>query len=595
MHHRWGLAAAIGVGLVAAKLTLSEGLPYGHDSSLHLYRAVVWNFLIQHTLEFRWCPFLSYGYGSPLFNYYPPLFYVFSQSFLQAGLEPMLGLRMVLGLALVGASVGMYAWVSDLFGPGPAIVAATAFTFSPYAMCTLLNRASFPEVVNLAWMPWGAWALHRYAGGRGLAYAAFSTVVTAAALLSHLFSVYLFIASMLVYVIGLSSLPGNHVQATANRASFGQKLRYLKRLWELGWPIVLGLGLAAFFWLPAMWEVGWVQVERMLLIADPAAGQGLVPLWQVFAAPLLPDASLPVAVVPPRLSGVAALLGLVGAVSGFVALRSGALKMHLVAGIVVVGLAGFMHTPASRWLWQNLPLLRLGQFPFRFLSAGGLWLALLAGSGAGALLATLPAEEMPGFRNRLPGIALVLGLSLALAAYSLGWPSVAVHPPGMPTDLAAALSFEREPTTMGLQTGGEYRIRTVRELPPPESGPGLDSLRLDAASLPAGARVVAADYDWFRYSLTIESPRPFQAIFRTFDFPGWQARVDGRRVPITPTYPVGLISLPVRAGRQQVELAFGSTPVRAIGTGLSLASVFGLAGVFVLSLRRRQNHGLNAV
>jgi hypothetical protein len=531
--HSWGLVAAIGVGLVAVILTVAQGLPYGHDSVLHLYRVVTWDFLIRHSLQFRWCPFLGYGYGSPLFNYYPPLLYALTQLFLLAGLKPMLALRVILGLALVGGATGMYCWTRDLLGPGPGVVAATAFVFSPYVMCTLLNRASFPGVLNLAWMPWGAWTLHRYASGRGLACGALCAVIVAATLLTHLFSAYLFIASLLAYVFGLSLFSGEVSDTRiVGRSPSKASLYYLNRLLRLSWPIGLGLGLSAFFWLPAVREVGRVQIERMLLIADPSTGQGLMLPWEVFAGPILPDDSIPVAAIPPRLNGIAAGLAFVGIVSGLIALRSRSLKIHLTVGVIVVGLAVFMHTPASRWLWQTVPLLRLTQFPFRFLSVASLWLALLAGAGSAALLAVLSPGEKAGAWNLPVTIGLVLGLCLILALYALGWPSIAYHRPDMPTSLDAALQFERDPTTMGLQTGGEYRIRTVSELPPPESGPGINQSRLDVASLPAGARVVDAHYDWSHYTVVIDSPQPFQVIFRTFDFPGWWAAVNGQRVSI---------------------------------------------------------------
>ncbi len=107
----------------------------------------------------------------------------------------------------------------------------------------------------------------------------------------------------------------------------------------------------------------------------------------------------------------------------------------------------------------------------------------------------------------------------------------------------------------------------------------MDGPRLDVGSLPAGVQVLQAEYAWLRYRLTLDSPQPFQAVFRTYTFPGWAATVGGYPVPITPTTPYGLISLPVPAGRQQVEVAFGSTPARTLAAGLSLASALGLAAL----------------
>ena len=596
----WGLWAAVGVGVVAVRLTVARGLPYGHDSEFHLYRQVTWDALIRHgTLYTRWIPFLGYGYGFPLSNYYPPLLYYVTEPFQLLGLDAPMALCLTLGLALVGAAVGIYAWVRDLFGSGPGVVAATAYVFSPYVMYTLINRASFSEMVALAWMPWGVWALRRYTVERRLAYGIGSALIVAAMLLSHLFTAYLFIASLLVYALALSCVMPNE-----KRPRCTQRLAAFLRLL---WPMALGLGLAAFMWLPAMAESNLIQIERVLLIADPAKGDGLLPLAQVLGGPLLPNRTLPVAVVPPSLSSAAIVLALVGLVTGWVALRSRELKAHLLVAVGITVVAVGMVTPTAQWLWRTVPLLRLSQLPHRFLSAGSLWLALLAGAGVAAILALLAPTErhLHSRRGRsaaqvqvlaqpnkkrepislrpwpqLAATGSVIGACLALSLYALGWPGVAIHPPDLRTDLEAALRFERETEALGLVAAGEYLPKTVQERPAAATGPSLADPRLEAASLPKGARAVDERYDWFAYNVTLESQVPFRAVFKTFYFPGWQAAVNGRAVPIAPTDPYGLISLDIPAGQSQITVRFGTplkgvlgtTPTRAIAAGLSAVS-----------------------
>lgn len=574
----WGLLAAAGVGLAATWLTVARGLPFGADSKYHLYRLVESHYLNQHGLIFsRWSPYLGFGYGFPMFNFHPRLLFYLAELFLLAGLGPIQALQVSLGVVIIAGALGTYFWVEDLFGPGPGLVAATAFLFSPYVMYTLLVRAGFPEILALAWMPWGLWALFRYVTRRSLVYGLAAAAILAAILLSHLFSAYLFIATSLLYVtgLGLTSFSPQHKP---------DRLRLLSLL-GLSWPLGLGLGLAAFFWLPAMGEANLIQIKRLLTLGDPGAGQGLVPLWQVFVGPVLPKASTPGTAASPRLSWFAIGLGLVGAVSGWVALRSRALKLTLLVGSVVILLAVFMLTPASRWLWSTLPLLHLIHFPIRFLGVASLWLALLAGAGAGSLLALLPAGEtldrrrMPGIWRGLTAVVLVAGLSLALALYAVDWPAVTYHPPNVTNDLAVAMRFERESGAMGFMARSEYLPKTVAKHPPAESGPGVGQGRLVVESLPVGARLVTAQYDLLDYSITIDSPQPFQAIVNTFYFPGWWAEINGQRVPIIPTEPYGLISLNVPAGQQHIEVGFGSTPIRDGATGLSLVSALCLAAL----------------
>jgi uncharacterized membrane protein YfhO len=61
---------------------------------------------------------------------------------------------------------------------------------------------------------------------------------------------------------------------------------------------------------------------------------------------------------------------------------------------------------------------------------------------------------------------------------------------------------------------------------------------------------------------SFDSPQPFQAVFHTFYFPGWQARVDGQPAAIAPVTERGLIGVTVPMGRHHLLLQFGETPVR---------------------------------
>jgi uncharacterized membrane protein YfhO len=56
-------------------------------------------------------------------------------------------------------------------------------------------------------------------------------------------------------------------------------------------------------------------------------------------------------------------------------------------------------------------------------------------------------------------------------------------------------------------------------------------------------------------------------------FPGWQAKVDGRKVSIDPDSTNGLITFPITKGRHSITVYFGETLQRWIADGISLLSV----------------------
>lgn len=58
-------------------------------------------------------------------------------------------------------------------------------------------------------------------------------------------------------------------------------------------------------------------------------------------------------------------------------------------------------------------------------------------------------------------------------------------------------------------------------------------------------------------------------------FPGWVARVDGKKIDVFPSGPLGLVT--VRAPQDKnVVLSFEDTPVRKIGNIVSLVALLGL-------------------
>lgn len=571
----WGPLAVLGLGLLATWLTLAQGLPRGADSSFHLYRLVERHHLISQGVLFsRWSPWLGNGYGFPLYNYYPPLLYYLAEPLLLLGLGPVVALRIVLSLALMGAGLGMYCFVRDIFGAGPGIAAAAAYVFSPYLMYTLTTRAGFPEILALAWMPWALWAFGRHANSHSRRFGVLATVLLAAILLTHLFSAFAFLASLSLWASLLATLG-------RTRSCF------VRRLLALMWPLGLGLVLAAFFWLPAIGEADLVQLERAVEeIADPSRGQGLLTPRMIFIDPLPQKRGLAEASIPPRLNGLTLGLALFGAIAGLSALRPRPQRRHVLTGLLVVGGALFMLTPASRWLWQTIPMLRLAQFPFRFLGVGGLWLSLLVGAGVSAAFALLACLNLAGVCRGLATTSLAILVCVGMMLYVFGQSPAAVYSPETPTDLKDSLEFEQGSGMIGLVAASEYLPKTVRALPSGQMQPSTNYPRLEAATLPKDAYVVTAHYAPLHYEILVESARPFRAVLNTFYFPGWWATAGGKPLTIQPTDPHGLISLVVPAGRQQIEVGFGPTLVRSASTGLSLLGLTVAMALLAVASRR---------
>jgi uncharacterized membrane protein YfhO len=69
-----------------------------------------------------------------------------------------------------------------------------------------------------------------------------------------------------------------------------------------------------------------------------------------------------------------------------------------------------------------------------------------------------------------------------------------------------------------------------------------------------------------------------------FYFPGWKAYVNGKEVKPQLSRQ-GLMQIRLPKGRFQVELKFGSTPVRILGNSLSLVGLLALGWMLLRAAR----------
>ena len=69
--------------------------------------------------------------------------------------------------------------------------------------------------------------------------------------------------------------------------------------------------------------------------------------------------------------------------------------------------------------------------------------------------------------------------------------------------------------------------------------------------------------------------------FSTFYYPGWEARIDGRRCDIAIDKGNGSIVIEVPEGRHKIELSFRDTPVRYYGKVISVISLILISLVYI--------------
>lgn len=514
------------------------GLPRSNDHLPHLYRALQLAELLRAGVWLpRWAPDLAFGYGYPVFNFFPYLAHLLIAGLHLLGPDLLTAYKLITAATIVGSAWAAFMFARELWGEAGGLAAGVAYAYSPYVLYDVHIRGSVPETLALMLMPLALRHLRRAARDGSPHSVAWAALAIAGCLLAH-------------NGVSLQALPFLGLYGLAEAWQAGR--------WRApGWYGAFGLALllSAFFWLPALAESPLVQIERGTLNGGMLYTENFLSLGELLAYPRLPvDPDL---LNPPvvRALPAAALI-----LAGLAVLRRWPTaprpeRLGLAFLALAAGVASVLIHPISRPLWEALPLLRLTLFPWRLLGPISLFVAVLAG----AL-----------FTSNRPGWALPLALT-GLVIAGLPFASPPVEPLPAPLTLAGLAAFEIPPDFIGTTTVGEYLPDTVQQLPADAANRrGLEARQRFTAP---GAEVIEAVRTPLRAEFEVTARQPVAFTFQHFFFPGWTATLDGQPLPVQVTAPEGLMQATVPVGTHRLVFAFGSTPVRDLGQALSLAGV----------------------
>ena len=103
----------------------------------------------------RWSLDLGYGYGYPLFNYYPPLPYLIGQPFRWLGFQYIDIVKIVgiLGFFLPPRPLFMYLLSKEFWGRLGGLVAAAFYTYAPYHSVDFYVRGRHKRILGPGPLP----------------------------------------------------------------------------------------------------------------------------------------------------------------------------------------------------------------------------------------------------------------------------------------------------------------------------------------------------------------------------------------------------------------------------------------------------------
>ncbi len=548
------------IGLILVAPLLQSAPLQTDDGALHIYRTVALDRAIHDGLIYpRWFPDLTFGYGFPFFNYREPLGYYLIELLHLVGLTLPLSLNLVLAGSVILSGLAMMWWASDIFDQRAGFVAGVLYMASPYTLIGPIERGNMPEVIALALIPLALWAFRRLIAIGGRKYFVASVVVYSALLLTHNISSLIFTPMLIAYCVLRIANPSLPITQYAVRNAL--------------FAIIISLALTSFFWLPALAEGNYVQLYLTHSNRNNDYHFNFLSPGELFSGPGPSDPNL----LNPPLRFTLGWPQIAAAILGLIAYRRKPTRhqhAHLIAASVTALIFICMTLPISLPLWDNLPLIRFIQFPWRFVGRAMLPIALLGGAASYTLAARLS-------RMLANTLSFVLVIAVLVFATPLLYPRVSSIKDTL--NITDVFAYEHATGNIGIDPVGAYLPISVQQRPdgsPLEEdyASGRSIRRFDRSALPNGAVISSEIYRPNSASIDLSSPIDFRATYLTFDFPGWQVSIDQQPISIVPSDPIGLITFDVPAGQHHIEVSFGSTPIRSIA---EIVSLFGLIALVI--------------
>ncbi len=547
---------------------LFRGTSCGHDFDFHL---VSWFDCLsawRHGILYpHWSPSPNFGAGEPRFVFYPPLTWMLGAALGLVLPWPLVGVVLTF-LLLAGTGLATRALAREFMGDAAATLAGCGALFSGYALFTAYERSAFGELAGGFWIPLLLLNLFR---ARSAAERSFAELRTS------LLPLALVLAGAWLSNAPLGVMASYLLAAAAVALAVVERSRaYLVRA---ALAAALGIGLAAFYLVPAAWEQKWVDIRQAT--DDPGLkiensflfGHAVDPSLELHNEELRRVSMIAVAMVGVALGGV------------LVAWRRKALpkadRRWLVLALIPLVVL-LMQLPVSLFFWNLLPKLRFLQFPWRWLVvveapmgiffAAAVWPAVSArhwpriaiGTASAAIFLLLTATANRFFFQPCDDEDAVVPMVQEFRN-GAGFQGTDEYAPNgaddyvVATGLPDACLVSNPKTTLGIvDTAGanpdwwieQHSCEAVFKRTPSAGHMGPEHLQFDGTMPHAGT-----------------------LILRLRKYPAWHIRVNGQPARESAPRDDGLIDLAVPEGRVEVTVDWTTTPDVRVGRWLSIAAL----------------------
>ena len=513
-----------------------------HDLWMHLHTMEQFDKVLRSGVIYpRWVPDINHGYGILTLIYYPPGFFYLTSA-VNAVLSDWLNtLFVITALALAGSGFALYLLARVFYGRVASTVAAVLYMMLPTHMLDLYWRGGLPQFIGYIFPPLVVYFAYKLGREGKLRHYAGLAIFYGLHLLIHLPVSLMFTYALAFYAVAWA---------------------IKERSWRIGarltGAMALGLLLSAIYWLPAALESKYAYEfasdlfpyhQSYITLAPVLDANPYYDLWRLlnnifaFNAAALIVTILVLRLVRRRSPQAA------GAATG----QWSPLGMWLTMGIVTT----FMSTSFSGYISQLLPKIQVTVPAWRWLALAGMFTSLIVAAAIDSLRkqTAMPPRLLWACRA---AVVVVILLNVGL---SIRW-SV-IRPLTHPTYYPASSTSNVVESSWTPKTATH-----PQELPDTQL----------VVTEPEAAAVEVSRWEPQDREIQVRVDKPTLVRLKTYNFPGWTARVDGKEVPMLSDKD-GVQQVEVPPGIHRIQASFVNTPPRTLGTALSVLAFVLIPGL----------------
>lgn len=519
----------------------------------------------------RWIPDMGYQYGYPQFNFYPPSVYYLGAFFHLFSIQFIDSVKILFILGYVLSTLFMFVFLKTFFDGEvkekafenttlPSLVGAMLYTYVPYKALEVYVRGALSEDWSLVFFPLIFLSIYRLILKQNLKYVIFLALSTSGLMLTHNLMTMIFAPIAMIWCFLLLTLKNAW-----------------KKIPEIIFAGLLGIGLAAFFTLPVIFEGKFAHLESLMggyfdyrqhfvsferLFISNHFGYGSSGLGQ--------DNDLTLSTG--QIHWILGLFALLFALVLFKKYKQMAI-VTIIFIFIEVGVLFLIHQKSS-FIWERIPILSWLQFPWRFLTDSIFLLSFLGALGI------YFASEINKKYAKIFAVIILIGIFILHGQFfrPKSWLNIT------DADKFSGSNWEKELTISIF----DY-LPIYAKLPPNKKAPYLPEVlggKVRFINYQKGSNFQTGQLDVLN-SATIRLP--------LFDFPGMEVLVDGKLVNHWHNdcrgqeYCLGLITFNISGGKHTIKAHLTDTPIRSVGNIVTIISIFIILGI-VLAKKYDKNY-----